>query len=74
LFSDGPNGHIETPWSKFVYFVETKRLFLLYLSADVKGIVPKRVFKDSSQIDSFRGLVFKRVPLKTDQHQGGAKG
>src|ERR1700760_1723326 len=53
LVSDGPNGHIETPWSKYVRFCETKRLFLLHLSADVKGIIPKRVFKDSSQVDSF---------------------
>jgi len=64
ILSDGPQGRIETPWSRYVRFRETKRLFMLYLSNDVKGIIPKRVFQDASQMDSFRNFVSARVPLK----------
>lgn len=64
ILSDGPQGHIETPWSRYVRFRETKRLFMLYLSNDVKGIVPKRVFQDPAQMNSFRAFVSARVPMK----------
>lgn len=64
IVSDGPQGRIETPWSRYIRFRETKRLFMLYLSNDVKGIVPKRIFQDPSQISSFRDFVSARVPMK----------
>jgi len=64
LVSDGPQGRIETPWSRYIRFRETKRLFMLYLSTDVKGIIPKRVFQDASQMDSFRNFVSARVAMK----------
>ncbi|HLW51205.1 MAG TPA: YcxB family protein [Candidatus Angelobacter sp.] len=62
VISDGPQGHVETPWKSYVKFRESKRLFLLYLSQDVKGIVPKHAFKDDAQLDAFRSLVAARLP------------
>jgi YcxB-like protein len=62
VVADGPQGHIETPWKNYLHFRESKRLFMLYLSQDVMGIVPKRVFENGAQVDAFRTLVAARLP------------
>jgi hypothetical protein len=62
VVADSPQGHISTPWTNYLRFRETKRMFVLYLSADVIGTVPKRAFKDAAELDAFRGLVAARLP------------
>jgi hypothetical protein len=62
LVDDGPQGHVKIPWNRYVRFRESKRLFLLYLSEDVRSIVPKHAFKNSSDMDAFRTLLCTRVP------------
>jgi hypothetical protein len=56
--SDHPLGHSETTWNTFDKFRETKDLFLLYQSADLISILPKRVFATAADLEQFR------TPLK----------
>ena len=62
VVADGPQGHVETPWTRYIQYRESRRLFLLYLTKDVSGIVPKRVFKNDSEVDAFRTLLSARLP------------
>ncbi len=60
--SDHPLGHSETSWNTFDKFRETKDLFLLYQSADLISILPKRVFASPADLDQFRTLLVSKVP------------
>ena len=61
IIADYELGHIETAWSMYEKFRETEKLFLLYQSADLIGIVPKRAFADAAAIEQFRTLVASKV-------------
>jgi hypothetical protein len=61
LSSDSPMGHAETTWNMYEKFRETKSLFLLYQSADLIGILPKRVFATPADIQQFRALLAAKI-------------
>jgi YcxB-like protein len=57
FISDSPMGRIETTWNLYEKFRETNNLFLLYQSADLIGILPKRVFATPADLQQFRSLL-----------------
>jgi hypothetical protein len=59
--SDSPMGHTETTWNMYEKFRETKNLFLLYQSADLIGILPKRVFATPPDLQEFRSLLTSKL-------------
>lgn len=59
--SDHPLGHSEAAWNRFEKFRETARLFLLYQSADLISILPKRVFTTPAELEQFRSLLTSKV-------------
>jgi hypothetical protein len=42
-------------------FCETPRLFLLYQSSDIIGIVPKRAFASPADLQQFRALIASKI-------------
>lgn len=60
--SDHQLGHSEAPWNTYQKFTETKRSFLLYQSADLIGILPKRAFAVPGDLQEFRALLKAKVP------------
>jgi YcxB-like protein len=44
-------------WHVYTHFVETRNLFLVYLSPQLYGVLPKRAFNDSTQMAQFRSLL-----------------
>jgi hypothetical protein len=61
VVSDHPLGHVETTWNMYAKFRETKNLFLLYQSADLIGILPKRVFASPDELQEFRLLLTAKL-------------
>ena len=61
IISDNPNGHVESAWSKFEGFRETKNLFLIYATADVASITPKRSFPSQAELEEFRALLARKL-------------
>ncbi|MGZ7090791.1 MAG: YcxB family protein [Candidatus Angelobacter sp.] len=61
FISDHPLGHSETTWNMYEKFRETRYLFLLYQSADLISILPKRVFASPADLDQFRALLTSKV-------------
>jgi hypothetical protein len=59
--SDSPMGHAETTWNMYEKFRETKSLFLLYQSADLIGILPKRVFATPADLEQFKSLLTSKI-------------
>jgi hypothetical protein len=51
----------EVAWSRFVRVREGPDHFLLYRSADLYGIVPKRGFATAADLESFRNLATDRI-------------
>jgi len=49
-------------WSMYVSFVESKDMFLLYLSPRMFRMIPKRAFQSDEQMQEFRRLVAQHVP------------
>jgi hypothetical protein len=62
ISSDHALGHNEAKWSSYQDFKETKNLFLLYHSADLIGILPKRAFASQAELEQFRALVTSKIP------------
>jgi hypothetical protein len=62
--SDHELGRSEATWNMYEKFHETPRLFLLFQTADVVGILPKRVFAHPDDIEDFRALLVSRIPRK----------
>jgi hypothetical protein len=62
--SDHELGHSEATWNMYEKFRETPRLFLLFQSADLIGILPKRVFTNPGDIESFRNFLASWIPGK----------
>ena len=61
IVSDHQLGHTESAWNMYEKFCETPRLFLLYQSADIIGIVPKRAFASAADLQQFRALIASKV-------------
>ncbi len=62
--SDHELGRSEATWNMYEKFRETPRLFLLFQSADLIGILPKRVFRSPHDIGEFRALLASKIPHK----------
>jgi len=60
LIVNEQNSHSEVAWSRFINLRESKDHFLLYQSADLYSIVPKRGFANEQDISTFREII-KRV-------------
>ena len=61
IVSDHQLGHVESTWNMYEKFRETPRLFLLYQSTDLIGIVPKRAFANPADLQQFRALIASKV-------------
>jgi hypothetical protein len=61
LKSDSEIGHVERKWSAFEKFTETDNLFLTYLTRDVVGLVPKRVFPSQEAVVQFRDFLASKM-------------
>ena len=61
IVSDHQMGHTESAWNMYEKFRETQNLFLLYQSADIIGIVPKRTFARLADLEQFRALIASKV-------------
>jgi len=61
IVSDHQLGHSESAWNMYEKFHETPRLFLLYQSADIIGILPKRAFASPADLQQFRALIASRL-------------
>lgn len=61
IVSDTQLGRAETTWNNYERFRETSNLFLLYQSADLIGILPKRVFASQEELDRIRTLLGSRI-------------
>jgi len=61
IVSDHQMGHTESAWNMYEKFRETQNLFLLYQSADIIGIVPKRAFASPADLEQFRSLIASRI-------------
>jgi drug/metabolite transporter (DMT)-like permease len=62
ITSDHQLGRSESSWNTYFKFQETARSFLLYQSADVIGILPKRAFATNSDLQEFRALLAAKIP------------
>ena len=51
----------EVAWSRFVRFREAQNHFLLYKSADLYAIVPKRGFAGEADLAAFREMAAKGI-------------
>jgi hypothetical protein len=45
------------PWQSFSKLTETKSFFLLYVSSFDAHIIPKRIFTDNAEMESFKQFV-----------------
>jgi hypothetical protein len=61
IVSDHQLGHTESAWNTYEKFRETQKLFLLYQSTDIVGIVPKRAFASPADLQQFRALITSKV-------------
>lgn len=61
IVADHQLGHTESTWNMYEKFHETPRLFLLYQSADLIGIVPKRTFASPADLQQFRTLIASKL-------------
>jgi len=61
IVSDHQMGHTESAWNMYEKFRETQNLFLLYQSADIIGIVPKRAFASPADLEQFRSLIASKI-------------
>lgn len=61
IVSDHQLGHTESAWNMYEKFHETQTLFLLYQTADIIGIVPKRAFASPADLQQFRALIASKV-------------
>jgi hypothetical protein len=61
IVSDHQLGHSEAAWNMYEKFRETEKLFLLYQSPDLIGMVPKRVFSNPEELQQFRTLITSKI-------------
>jgi hypothetical protein len=61
IVSDHQLGHSESAWNMYEKFRETQKLFLLYQSTDLIGILPKRAFANPADLQQFRALIASKI-------------
>jgi hypothetical protein len=61
IVSDHQLGRSESAWNMYQKFRETEKLFLLYQSPDLIGILPKRVFSKPEELQQFRTLITSKI-------------
>ena len=61
IVADHPLGHAEATWNMYEKFRETEKLFLLYQSTDLIGILPKRVFANADDLQQVRTLIASKI-------------
>jgi hypothetical protein len=61
IVADHQLGHLESAWNMYEKFRETQKLFLLYQSTDLIGIVPKRAFANPADLQQFRALIASKI-------------
>lgn len=61
LIADERGTRTEVAWSRFVRFREAENHFLLYRSADLYTIVPKRGFSSVADIEAFREVAARGI-------------
>src|SRR5580765_2519454 len=61
IVADHPLGHSESAWNMYEKFRETQKLILLYQSADLIGILPKRVFASPADLQQVRALIASKI-------------
>jgi hypothetical protein len=61
IVADHQLGHVESTWKMYEKFRETQKLFLLYQSADLIGIVPKRAFANPADLQQFRAMITSNI-------------
>ncbi len=59
-----PSSSGHTSWSNFYEVYETKHNFLLFISRNMMYTIPKRCFRDSEQINSFKDLLKSKLSSK----------
>ncbi|HET9183654.1 MAG TPA: YcxB family protein [Candidatus Angelobacter sp.] len=62
ITSDHQLGRSEAAWNTYQKFKETERSFLLYQSADLIGILPKRAFTAPEDLQAFKDMLRAKVP------------
>jgi hypothetical protein len=55
------NGEGALPWSDFLAWKESDKLFMLYVADGLYHIVPKRFFAQAADIDNFRAMLRRLV-------------
>ena len=58
----GPTSDTSLQWSAFLTIRETKDQFLLYVHKHFANVIPKKCFRDSSDLHTFRSLVRASFP------------
>lgn len=61
IIADHQLGHSESAWNMYEKFRETQKLFLLYQSTDLIGILPKRAFANPADLQQFRTLIASKI-------------
>ncbi len=56
-----PNGRTQLPWSHVIRWKEGDTLFVLYQSALMFNMVPKRCFAQPEQVEAFRSFLTERL-------------
>jgi len=55
------NSDLTVKWPAIIKFKETRNLFLVYPSKQFCYLIPKRAFKDESQVKEFRKLLDRKI-------------
>ena len=58
----GSGFEFTSSWSKFLYYKETKRFILLYISKTDSLILQKKMFKDDAELEDFKLFISERLP------------
>jgi hypothetical protein len=55
----------ESQWAIFQKVIETKQFFILKTGPSAGHVIPKRVFRDSDELDRFRNMVREHIDVPT---------
>ena len=58
---ESPNWRQKTDWKDYRRWIEGKKMFLVYPSASIFQIIPKRAFHSSADIDWLRNLLSEQI-------------
>jgi hypothetical protein len=61
LASRTENANAIKPWSDYLKWSESPRVFMLYMSDNLFQVVPKHFFSSNMEVDSFRELLRARI-------------